>query len=72
MKISFCEQNVAVTEVREKINKNYPDVQTTINKCIGECGKCNWDYIARINGKLVFSESSDELYGIIEEAIKKK
>lgn len=68
MKVSFCEHNVASGKVKDMLQKNYPQIETTVNMCIGTCNKCGAKYIARVDGKLLEGETSEELYDEIIKA----
>lgn len=68
MKVSFCEHNAASGKVMDMIKKYYPQIEVSVNKCIGECNKCGRLYIARIDGKLIEGETSEELYEKIVKA----
>lgn len=61
MKVSFCEHNKASEEVMGFLNEKYPQIETSLNKCIGECGACGWEYIARVDGKYIECKTKDEM-----------
>lgn len=62
MQVSFCKENTAVIEVYEMIQKYHPEYKVTWNKCIGECSKCSYKYIARVEGKFIEGDTTDQLY----------
>ncbi|WP_010294114.1 DUF1450 domain-containing protein [Clostridium senegalense] len=70
-RISFCTCNADFEYVKERIDKEFPEHETTINKCIGACDKCSWDFIARVDGELIVSESKESLYENIKLVLKK-
>lgn len=62
MKVSFCEHNKASGKVKDKVKKYYPQIEVSVNMCIGECNKCGGLFIARVDGKLLEGETEEELY----------
>ncbi|CAM2969353.1 DUF1450 domain-containing protein [Hathewaya histolytica] len=62
MQVSFCKENTQIKEVYEKIYSSHPEYRITWNKCIGECSKCSYKYIARVEGKFIEGDTAEELY----------
>jgi len=65
MKVSFCEHNIASGKLRDKLLKEYPQIESSVNKCIGECACCGYKPIVRVDGKYIESETEEELYETI-------
>ncbi|MCM0648371.1 YuzB family protein [Clostridium swellfunianum] len=70
MKISFCDFNEYKDEVIKIIKKNYPEFETSVNRCIYSCGDCARKPIARINGELLVGENTNDLVQKIIEYSK--
>lgn len=70
-RVSFCACNNGFEDVKDTVTNEFPQHTTTLNKCIGACDKCGWDFIARIDGELVVGESKEELYKKIKDKLKK-
>ncbi|GAA0787090.1 DUF1450 domain-containing protein [Hathewaya limosa] len=62
MQISFCQENEGAKEVIELLEKYHPEFKVTMNKCLGECGKCTHKYIVRVEGKFLEADTAQELY----------
>jgi uncharacterized protein YuzB (UPF0349 family) len=60
--IEFCENNYGYEEVVKKLEENNPDYDFKIQPCIGCCGKCSSDYIAKIGNIYLTAENANELY----------
>lgn len=61
MKVSFCGFNDHKDEVLKLLKENYPEIETSINRCIYSCGDCANSPIARINGELLVGKDSEDL-----------
>lgn len=72
MKISFCENNKGKKKVINKLRDKYPEVETSITKCLGKCGACSEASIASINGKIITCKNTEELYEKIIKIIEKE
>ncbi len=72
MKVSFCENNKGKKKVINKLNENYPKVETSIKKCLGKCGACSETPIAKIKDKVIVGKDSDDLYEKIVKKIEEK
>jgi uncharacterized protein YuzB (UPF0349 family) len=71
MKVSFCSFNNQKDEAIKLLKNQYPDFETSVNRCIYSCGECANKAIARINGELLVGEDSKDLVRkIIEYAAK--
>jgi uncharacterized protein YuzB (UPF0349 family) len=68
-KISFCICNEGYEILLEKVKNNFKDHIVTENKCIGVCNLCGYKFIARVDGKLIEGETTEEAYELIAKEI---
>lgn len=70
--IKFCENNFTygTEEISEKLKENYPDIDITVESCLGYCGDCANAPYALVNDEMIIADTSEELYakiiGLIE------
>jgi len=69
--IKFCENNFTqgTEETAKKLEENYPDIEVSVESCLGYCGDCANGPFALVNDELIQTESADELYKEIEKLI---
>lgn len=69
--IKFCENNFiyGTEDTMKKLQENYPDVDVTVESCLGYCGDCATNPYALVNDEMILADSADELYEKIEELI---
>ena len=63
-KITFCEQNldrVSYMVFNILKEKNYPDCELRITRCLAECGECFSNYIADYHGQLLVENTPERL-----------
>jgi len=72
MEVKFCENNFSfgTEEVVKKLEKNYEDVEVSVEGCLGYCGDCAVGPYALVDDELVQAETADELYEKIVEMLE--
>ena len=71
MKVRLCDKNKGKTKVARRLEEEMPDLDVKIKKCIDICGDCDKSRIARVDGKKVVADDTDELVKKIVKAAKK-
>ena len=72
MKVRLCDKNKGKSKVVERLDKEMPDLDVKVKKCIDICDECSKDRIARVDGKKIVAKDADELYEKIVKTVKKK
>ncbi|GAE34388.1 DUF1450 domain-containing protein [Halalkalibacter akibai] len=72
-KIYFCKENKFKSKKAYKsLATSYPDLKIKRKGCLGKCKTCKECPFSVVDGKVVKSETSDELYRKIDKQILKK
>jgi uncharacterized protein YuzB (UPF0349 family) len=72
MKVRLCDKNKGKDKVAKQLEKELPELDVKIKKCIDICGDCGKGKVARVDGKKVVADDADELVKKIVKSTKKK
>jgi uncharacterized protein YuzB (UPF0349 family) len=69
--IKFCENNFThgTEETAKNLQENYPEIDVSVESCLGYCGDCAAGPFALVNDELIQADCADELYKEIEKLI---
>ncbi|WP_090738331.1 YuzB family protein [Paenibacillus sp. Mc5Re-14] len=69
--IEFCTSNMhfGTDEIMAKLEQN-PDYDVIEYGCLSNCGQCNAEPYAMVNGEIVSADSAELLYEVILNKIK--
>lgn len=68
--VEFCVSNTHHgTDLVVKKLEELPDIEVIEYGCLGNCGECFLSPYVLVNGEPVFSETIDQLYDLVLEAI---
>jgi len=70
VKVRFCENNKGKSQVYLRLQEQFPDLDTKIKKCLGQCGSCGEQPIALVGGKKVKGKDLEDLYRNIVAALR--
>lgn len=71
MKVRFCEHNMGITRVCQRLKENFPRMDVKITDCIKKCGPCHKTPFAVVDGKIVCGIDGEELYRKIVKELER-
>ncbi|SDE22327.1 DUF1450 domain-containing protein [Sporomusa acidovorans] len=70
--LQFCENNVkheGMEDLVEKCRADFKNTSISVEPCLGECGDCAEQYIAKVNDNLVTGDTTHYLYEEIQNLL---
>jgi uncharacterized protein YuzB (UPF0349 family) len=68
MKVCLCDKNKGSGKIAKRLQEKAPKLDVKVKKCIDICGDCDKTKIARVDGKKVIADDTDEL---VKKILKK-
>lgn len=70
--VEVCESNLMSAYDLEQLEIIYPGVSVLRSECLSQCELCRQNPFALVNGALVFAETGDECYLLLQTHIEQE